>query len=98
MAIVVQAIGGMFFPAMWSAGVAYAYENAPAGLKSTAQSIFGAASFGIGSAVGGLICGILLESLGGRGMFMVLGIIILAGLALIEGAKRLIPERELAKA
>ena len=96
MAIVVQAIGGFFYPAMWSGGVAYAFENAPAGLKSTAQGIFGAASFGIGSAVGGLICGVLLESIGGRGMFMVLGIIILGGLVLIEGAKRLFPEKELA--
>lgn len=98
LALVVQAIGGMFFPAMWSGGVAYAFENAPAGLRSTAQGIFGAASFGVGSAVGGLLCGVLLESLGGRGMFMVLGIIILAGLALIEGGKKLFPEKELVEA
>lgn len=98
LAILVQAVGGLFFPAMWSAGVAYAYENAPAHLKSTAQGVFGAASFGIGSAVGGLVCGVLLESLGGRGMFMVLGIIMLAGLALIEGLKRLFPEKGLVKA
>jgi PPP family 3-phenylpropionic acid transporter len=93
LAIVVQAIGGMFFPAMWSGGVAYAYEHAPAGLKSTAQGLFGAASFGVGSAVGGLISGVLLESMGGRGMFTVLGIIILVGLGLIEGFRRLVPEK-----
>lgn len=93
LAILVQALGGMLFPAFWSAGVAYADEHAPAGLKSTAQAIFGAASFGIGSAVGGLICGVMLESIGGRGMFTVLGIIILAGLALVEGFQRLIPEK-----
>jgi len=97
-ALVIQGIGGMFFPAMWSGGVAYAYEHAPHGLKSTAQGVFGAASFGIGSAVGGLLCGVLLEQLGGRGMFMVLGIIILAGLALIEGAKQLFPDKELVQA
>jgi PPP family 3-phenylpropionic acid transporter len=93
LAIIVQALGGMLFPAFWSAGVAYADEHAPAGLKSTAQAIFGAASFGIGSAVGGLICGVMLESIGGRGMFLVLGIIILAGLALVEGFQRLLPEK-----
>ena len=93
LAIVVQAFGGMLFPAMWSAGVAYADEHAPVGLKSTAQGIFGAASFGVGSAVGGLICGILLESIGGRGMYFVLGIIIIVGLGLVEGVRRLLPEK-----
>jgi MFS family permease len=49
LAILIQAVGGMFFPIMWSAGVAYADEHAPVGLKSTAQGLFGAASFGVGS-------------------------------------------------
>lgn len=93
LAILVQAIGGMFYPAFWSAGVAYADEHAPEGLKSTAQGIFGAASFGVGSAVGGLVCGILLESIGGRGMYLVLGIFILVGLGLIELFKRIVPEK-----
>jgi len=90
-AIVVQGLGGMIFPAMWSAGVAYADEHAPAGLKSTAQGLFGAVSFGFGSAVGGFVGGLLLESIGGRGMFLVFGIIILFGLTIIEGIKRIFP-------
>ncbi|NWG06600.1 MAG: MFS transporter [Chloroflexi bacterium] len=93
LAILVQTVGGMFYPAFWSAGVAYADQNAPAGLNSTAQGIFGAASFGVGSAFGGVVCGVLLESIGGRGMFLVLGIIILAGLGLIELFKRILPEK-----
>ena len=91
LAILVQALGGLVFPAMWSAGVAYADEHAPAGLKSTAQGLFGAASFGVGSAVGGLSGGLLLESFGGRGMFLVFGIAILVGLALLEIIKRIFP-------
>ncbi len=91
--LVVQAFGGMIFPAMWSAGVSYADENAPAGLKSTAQGLFGAMSFGVGSAFSGFVSGLLLESIGGRGMFLVLGIIILAGLALAEGIRRFFPEK-----
>lgn len=98
MVLVIQAIGGTMFPAMWLAGVAYADENAPAGLKSTAQGLFGAMAFGFGAAVGGFVGGLLLESVGGRGMFLVFGIIILAGVALVEGMKRLFPQRELAGA
>jgi len=94
---IVQAFGGTIFPAMWLAGVSYADENAPAGLKSTAQGLFGAVSFGFGSAVGGFLGGLMLENLGGRGMFLVLGIIILVGLAVIEGVKRLLPTEKIAQ-
>ncbi|HSB00451.1 MAG TPA: major facilitator superfamily domain-containing protein 6 [Anaerolineales bacterium] len=89
----VQVFGGMIFPAMWAAGVSYADENAPAGLKSSAQGLFGAASFGVGAAFSGFVSGLLLESIGGRGMFLVLGIVILVGLALAEGIRRLFPDK-----
>lgn len=98
MVYVIQALGGMMFPAMWLAGVSYAEENAPVGLKSTAQGLFSAMSFGFGSAVGGFIGGILLESMGGRSMFMVLGVVILVSLALIEGAKIVFPEKVIREA
>jgi len=97
LAIAVQGLGGAIFPAMWSAGVAYADENAPAGLKSTAQGLLGAMTFGFGAAVSGFAGGLLLESMGGRGMFMVFGVAILAGLGLIEGFKRIFPEKEMAQ-
>ncbi len=93
MVLLVQALGGMVFPALWLAGVSYADENAPPGLKSTAQGVFGAMTFGFGSAVGGFVGGLLLERLGGRGMFTTFGIMILAGIVLIEGARRLLPEQ-----
>ncbi len=92
MGIALQIIGGAIFPAMWLSGVAYADEHAPAHLKSTAQGLFGAMSFGFGSAVGGLFGGILLDSVGSRGMFLVFGIFILAGLGLIEGIRKFIPD------
>ena len=50
--------------------------------------------FGVGSAAAGFLGGLLLESIGGRGMFTVLGVIILAGLALAEGIRRLVPEKD----
>jgi MFS transporter, PPP family, 3-phenylpropionic acid transporter len=92
--LVMQAFGGTLFPAMWVAGVSYADENAPVGLKSSAQGLFGAVSFGVGSAVGGFVGGLLLEGIGGRGMFLVLGMIIFLGLAVAEGIRRFFPEKK----
>jgi PPP family 3-phenylpropionic acid transporter len=89
----VQVFSGMIFPAMWTAGVSYADEHAPIGLKSSAQGLFGAASFGIGSAISGFISGLLLESIGGRGLFLVSGLIVLVGLGIIEGIRRIFPEK-----
>jgi MFS transporter, PPP family, 3-phenylpropionic acid transporter len=93
MILLVQAFGGMIFPAMWTAGVSYADENAPAGLKSSAQGLFGAMTFGIGAAVGGFIGGLLLASIGGRGMNLVFGVIIFVGIALVEAIRRVFPEK-----
>jgi MFS transporter, PPP family, 3-phenylpropionic acid transporter len=99
MVFIVQAFGGMIFPAMWTAGVSYADENAPDGLKSSAQGLFGAVTFGVGSAVSGFIAGPLLESIGGRGMFLVFGMIMFVGLAVAEGIRRLFPDKsELSRA
>jgi MFS family permease len=84
----------MIFPAMWLAGVSYADENAPAGLKSSAQGLFGAMCFGVGSAAGGFLGGLLLGSIGGRGMFLVFGIIVLVGLVMAEGIRRFFPENK----
>jgi PPP family 3-phenylpropionic acid transporter len=94
MVLVLQAFGGTIFPAVWLAGVSYADEHAPLGLKSSSQGLFGAMMFGVGGAVSGFLGGLLLESIGGRGMFLVLGIIILVGLAMAEGIRRLFPEKD----
>lgn len=93
MVLAVQAFGGMIFPMIWLAGVSYADENAPAGLKSSAQGLFGAMTFGVGSAAVGFVGGLLLESIGGRGMFSILGVVIFAGLAIAETVRRLFPEK-----
>ncbi|HUE98802.1 MAG TPA: MFS transporter, partial [Anaerolineales bacterium] len=94
MVLILQAFGGTIFPALWLAGVSYADENAPLGLKSSAQGLFGAMMFGVGSAVAGFAGGLLLESIGGRGMFFVLGVTIFAGLAIAEGFRRFFPEKD----
>ncbi len=95
--LIIQGFGGMIFPAMWAAGVSYADEHAPIGLKSTAQGLFGAMSFGFGSAVGGFMGGLLLESIGGRGLFLVFGLIILGGLGIVEIVKRIFRMKKLCR-
>jgi PPP family 3-phenylpropionic acid transporter len=92
--LLIQLLNGFSFPAMWMAGVAYAHERAPAGLTTTAQGMFSAMVFGIGSAAGGFLGGPLLEILGGRGLFLAYGIIAFAVLGIGMLIGKLLPEKK----
>jgi PPP family 3-phenylpropionic acid transporter len=79
--LLIQLLNGVSFAAMWMAGVAYAHEHAPEGMTATAQGLFAAMVFGIGNATGGFLGGPLLETLSGRGLFLVYGILVSAVVA-----------------
>jgi PPP family 3-phenylpropionic acid transporter len=81
--LLLQLFNGITFSITWLAGVAYAHENAPAGLGATAQGVFGAMVYGFGAAVGNFAGGPLLERLGGHTTYLVFGTIILAIVLLV---------------
>ena len=94
-ALLIQLLNGFTFPAMWMAGVAYADQNAPAGMSATAQGIFGATVLGVGIAVGGFAGGPLLSSVGAHAMSLIYGVIALAivgGVALAGSRRGLLGE------
>ena len=82
--LLVQIIHGLTFPVIWIAGVSYAHENAPPGLNATAQGLFGAAIFGIGSGLGSFAGGLVLDHLGGRGLYFVFGGFVLLSLFVLS--------------
>lgn len=90
----IQLLNGLTVPAMWVAGVAYADENAPPGLRTTAQGLFGALVLGFGMAVGGFTGGLLLDSMGGHVLYLVFGITVLATVAIVSLIRRWLPEEE----
>jgi PPP family 3-phenylpropionic acid transporter len=87
--LIFQMLNGLTFPAMWVAGVTYANENAPTGMKATAQGLFNAMVMGVGTAVGGLTGGLILEKMGGRSLYLIFGAVVLA----ITGIAALIQRR-----
>jgi MFS transporter, PPP family, 3-phenylpropionic acid transporter len=90
--LVIQVMHGLTFPIIWIAGVSYAHEKAPAGLSATAQGLFGAFLFGFGSGLGSFFGGLLIDSLGGRGLYLVFGLFALLGLLVFAFLQQRLPQ------
>jgi len=86
--LALQLMHGFTFPAVWIAGVSYAHENAPNALKATAQGLFGATMMGIGAAVGSSFGGLLIGSIGGRGMYLAFSALVLVSVVFFTLVER----------
>lgn len=78
-----QLLNGFTSPLVLVAAVSYANEIAPEGMKATGQGLVGAMMFGFGAAAGGAAAGLLRGGVGGQTMFLVIGIVVLLGVAVI---------------
>jgi PPP family 3-phenylpropionic acid transporter len=78
--LVIQLVHGLTFAAIYTAGVYFADQVAPPGMKATTQGMFSGTLMGFGSATGGLLGGLLLDHFSPGGMYAFSGSLVLAGL------------------
>jgi len=57
-------------------------------VSATGQGLFSAMIFGVGSAIGGFSGSLLFEALGGRMMFLVVGLFLLVSLGVLLGLEK----------
>lgn len=81
--LAVQALHGFTFATLWLAGVNFVAQNAPSGLKATAQGLFNTIFLGFGFSAGNFGSGALIDLIGIQGMYAIAGGIVLTGLLLV---------------
>ena len=81
MIIVISAFHGIGNGMMITAGSSYVFSLAPENLKATSQTILGAMNSAAGI-IGGLLGGALIEVIGIQDFYLIIGIMILAALAM----------------
>ena len=78
--LLIQLVHGLTFAAVYTAGVYYADQVAPPGMKATTQGMFNGTLMGFGSAAGGLLGGVLMDQFTPGGMYAIVGTVVLIGL------------------
>jgi PPP family 3-phenylpropionic acid transporter len=69
--IALAALHGISFGAFYVASISWVAERAPGSLRSTGQSLFVAATFGIGGLIGFTGSGRLYDAIGGSRLFLI---------------------------
>ena len=80
--LIIQLLHGPSFALLWISSVSYAHRLAPAGIRATAQGMLSGVNFGLASAAGAFIGGVLIERIGSWMMFRWFGLWVLVGLIL----------------
>ena len=78
--LLIQLCHGLTFAAIYTAGVHFADQVAPPGMKATTKGMFSGTLMGFGSAAGGLLGGILLDRFSPGGMYGIIGTLVLIGM------------------
>jgi MFS transporter, PPP family, 3-phenylpropionic acid transporter len=78
--LLIQVVHGLTFAAIYTAGVYFADQVAPPGMKATAQGMFNGTLMGFGAAAGGLLGGILMDRFSPSVMYAGVGGLVLVGL------------------
>lgn len=78
-----QVLNGLTYAVVWIAGVSYADQIAPAGLKASGQGLFGAMVFGVGASSGSFLGGVLIAAYGGQFLYLFFGLLLAASLGLV---------------
>lgn len=92
--LLVQLLNGFNYPLLMVAGVTYADEHAPDGFRATSQGLFNVAVGGLGSAIGGFIGGLLVDSIGAEGMYLAFGLFVLVVLVGVLFARSVLPPEQ----
>ena len=92
--LLIQLLNGFNYPLLMVAGVTYADEHAPQGFRATAQGLFTAAMGGIGGAIGGFAGGLLFESMGAKGMYLIFCIFVALVLVFVSLVHRTLPPEQ----
>jgi MFS transporter, PPP family, 3-phenylpropionic acid transporter len=88
LALGIQVLHGLVFPAMWAGGIAYVARVTPEGVRATAQGIFSITVMGLSSTVGALLGGWLFDEIGGARTFGLAGLVALVAAGLIMMLKK----------
>lgn len=91
--LLIQLVHGLTYAIILLAGVSYADQIAPAGMKATTQGMFTSTLMGIGAATGGLLGGILMEHFRPAGMYGIFGVVVLISLVIFLFVERRVVRR-----